>query len=398
MPELLVVIFLSCALLFAVYLLRQNKNIASAQREGPPEGDLDGDAGVRHLIASSDEVQGLYEKLGCSPQEAWKIEDLLRDLKGLIRAEVPDYPALLRALGEVQKQVERAEDGDAGQAMLGAWYRSEGGDLLREALTARGDRDSFLALLNRDPVGEPLPFIEQAPFFRDGQLIWRTPVEVTLIRKRPTDAARFAQLLEDLERTVANSGTPRNEAITGEILGGIARLRRDLLRESAYLPQGMRLVEARLSAWLAPFSDPSAQARKAGLDGVLEGLALLLCWPDPGTLDGPEAAHFREAVQQQAQGYLEAAWMHTPWLTARFLTHLIEAELTLLPLRARRRSRGSAATLRWVRDEVSAGRYDGDENIRRLQQQEEGGRYAHSLVYALLRLHRPPSSMTSQEG
>jgi hypothetical protein len=112
--------------------------------------------------------------------------------------------------------------------------------------------------------------------------------------------------------------------------------------------------------------------------------------------------------------------MHTPWLTARFLTDLLDVELAPLNREAKSvgesdlmlmsiiwrvlplsyywrfkvaRERASLARLArrlgQVRDEVDSGNYDAQEIAGRLRRYESEGLYVHSLVYALLRLTSP---------
>ena len=39
---------------------------------------------------------------------------------------------------------------------------------------------------------------------------------------------------------------------------------------------------------------------------------------------------FRDTSQRQARDYVEASWMHTPWLTTLLLTNLLDSELAVM--------------------------------------------------------------------
>jgi hypothetical protein len=114
-------------------------------------------------------------------------------------------------------------------------------------------------------------------------------------------------------------------------------------------------------------------------------------------MEASEVTNFKEMAQKHTRVYLESPWMQTPWLTNYILTNLLDSELVPLRKRAQRKPTSPVGMLQLIRDEVASGRYDSDENIRRLRQQEEKGLYIHSLVYPLLRLNRISSAMTTPE-
>lgn len=133
---------------------------------------------------------------------------------------------------------------------------------------------------------------------------------------------------------------------------------------------------------------------------------------------GQDDAQWHRDAANQAKTYLDSTWMHTPWLTARFLTDLFDVELAPLnreaasggqselqfhrPIlwvfdpryyfwrrklgRVRARLSRLAVLLKQVRDEVDLGNYDSGELAHRLRRFEGEGLYVHSLAYALLRL------------
>ena len=45
---------------------------------------------------------------------------------------------------------------------------------------------------------------------------------------------------------------------------------------------------------------------------------------------GQDNAQWHKDATKQAKTYIDSSWMHTPWLTARFLTDLLDVELAPL--------------------------------------------------------------------
>jgi hypothetical protein len=263
-------------------------------------------------------------------------------------------------------------------------------------LAVRADRAAVLAVLDRAPVEEALPFVEQIPLVRGGEVTWRTPVELALLRKRPADPVRFERLLEELERLVRGARLARREKARTELTEAIARVRRDARRDGAYMPTSLQALEPALLDWLLRAEAPATLRKREQLEELLAGLlrarrdlaqAALI---ERGLIE----AVLIESVRAQAQLYASSPWVQAPELTGQVLTNLLDAELALLPPASPATLADSAAVLRRVRGEVASGHYDGEETARRLRQQEEHGIYVHSLVYALLRVSRLPSDAT----
>jgi hypothetical protein len=375
---------------FHPFLARRNRPDGRANKTGEEWGI---DEELRKLIESSAELRSLYAQLGYSPEVDRKVEQLLNDMKMLIRAEVPDFTAFQRAIREAQEQLN-----EQGQRILPPenlpQTSSEQSNylLLQSVLEVENEQDKVLELLNRDPVYEQLPFIEQIPNYRDGQVIWRTPIEHSLIRKQPSDPDRFAQLIGETEELVKMKSFHRDRRLRKEVLEVTARLRQSLNSKNAYFPTPLKALEQKLTAWLHNKSGRTIQERKAQLDNFMRELISVRCKYAPDNtsrkpLRRSEPYKFKEAAQRHSKTYLEAPWMHTPWLTNYVLLNLLDSELDPLGKHTKRKPDSPAGVLQIVRDEVSSGRYDGEENIRRIRQQEEKDLYVHSFVYSLLRLH-----------
>jgi hypothetical protein len=260
-------------------------------------------------------------------------------------------------------------------------------------LAAGQDQTRILALLNRDPVYEQLPFIEQIPFYTDGKIVWRTPVEVTMLRKRPKDAERFVHRLDALAALFAAPEALLNTQAHREVQHEIARLQRDLQRPHGYLPTTLQALARKVSTCMQQSPNPTVRCQREALDRFLTACISVRRTYGCGaaaeyTLSAASLGRFREAAQQQAQYYLHTTWMHTPWLTLCVLTTLFDSDLAALSAARQHISPASVSMLTLIRAEVASGRYDHNETIRRLRQQEAQGVYVHSLVYPLLRLHR----------
>lgn len=364
---------------------------ASAAAE-PAEG-WDEDAALRRQVDETPELRSLYGKLGSLPEVEREAERITGDLKGLIRAEVPDFAAFDAALTEAEAQLAAASE-DPDGAPVRPRFRAENETLLRSVLAVRGDHEAVLRLLNEDPVDQLLPLVEQIPMVRNGEVIWRTPMELTLVRKRPARPDRFERLLDELDWLVRSARLRRRPAAREAVLAAIARLRRDAARENAYLPTPMQTLAAEVDVWLHRSLDPVTRRRREELDGLLRGVLRLR----QELASGTGGVGMGSTARAQAQLYAGQPWWHTPWLTSAVLANLLGTELAALPEKERGRPSASAQILRLVRDEVVSRHYDSDETIRRLRQQEERGLFVHSLVYALLRMNRLPSTPAEETG
>ena len=219
-----------------------------------------------------------------------------------------------------------------------------------------------------------------------------TPLEHSLVHKRPRDQERFASLLDQLENLFVETKHPQNRQIHEEVLEAIVRVRRDLVKETAYMPTAIVALESKIADYMAHSRDAATQARKDQLDALLEELIGFRhkYSIEPLNAESSGRAEFikrRQSVQQQSKKYLDAVWMQTPWLTTYMLTMLLDCELAVFDEETKLDADSAAGVLKIVRDEVSMGYYDSDESMRRLQYQETKGLYVNSLIYPLLRLN-----------
>jgi hypothetical protein len=347
------------------------------------------------LIASVPELRALYASLGYSPELESQATRLLRELNALIRTEIPDFAAFSRVMHHTQMHLKESMPTQNAPALLlqECTQQAYAAPLWQAVAAAGEDQAQVLALLNREPVYEQLPFIEQVPFYKDGAVIWRTPVEVTMLRKRPADVTRFGHLLEALEGLFTAPDVLLNSQARQDVLREIARVRRDVQRPHGYIPTSLQALARKVSICVQQSPDATAHGKRQALDRFLATCVSIRRTYSEAitatqTLSATSLRCFREAAQQQAQYYLHTTWMQTPWLTVYVLTTLLDADLAALPAVTRPPSPAAGHMLALIRAEVASGHYDRSETIRRLRQQEAQGVYVHSFVYPLLRLHR----------
>ncbi len=361
---------------------RRRRDLAAARFAAPvavveipvapePEPVLSEEEELRRLVEENEEVRALYDRLGFPPVLDRECRELLAELESQVRTEIPDYEAFRAALTEAEKSLPDSR------------FVGQDRELLEEVLRVANHPEAVLRVLDRDPVRGLLPVIEQIPMVRHGERVWRTPVELTLVRKRPADPDHFERLLDELERRVRGARLRRREQARTDLLDALARARRDARRDTAYMPTALRTLGAVLDAWLRG-APAEAVRRRDELEALLRGMVRV------------RRSRQFEAARAQAMRYADSPWMHTPGLTAYALTNLLDAELAALPEEERAPPSARAAVLHWVRDEVASSHFDGEETIRRLRGQEERGLFVHSLVYALLRLSRLPVPVTTE--
>lgn len=353
---------------------------------------------VQRLVEHVPELRVLYATLGYSPAFERQATQLVHELMALINVDIPDFATFTSAVHSVQAQLETPPAGtNMPMLLLQERIRTAHADPLWQAVLAAGqDQTQVLALLNRNPVYEQLPFLEQVPLYKDGQVIWRTPVEVSVLRKRPGDVERFARLLDALATPFVTPCVLLNAQARQEVADEIARVRRDLQRQTGYLPTALQALAQKVSRCLQEPPHTAVRAKREALDHFLAACVTVrraYSWDTSQghPLDAASLAHFKATAQQHAQYYLHTVWMHLPWLTTYLLTNLLDSELVAFSGEAGHATTSlatPAGRLALIRAEVASGHYDCDETMRRLRQQEEQGLYVHSLVYPLLRLQR----------
>jgi hypothetical protein len=306
------------------------------------------------------EIRALLQGLGHLPDLEIQSDRIMQELRSSIRAEITDFETFRSAVA---------------QAALKAKAMPAAGPFpLLEALAEASDRDAVQSILNADPIGGLVPFIEQIPVRKDGHLIWRSPVDHSLIRRRPADFPSFLANVQELERLYSQPIPAREDAPRLEVQDALMRLRRELEREKSYLPTPLQFLEMKLAEYKATSRRPGTAVSIEALLSLLDRIAALHNTP---ALSGA-------GVAEQVARYLATPGIQTPWLTNRLLSLALHGRLTAAT--GQRIGTLERRKLESIRSEIAAGYYDAAETARRLRRLERCGVDIMSLVYPLLRL------------
>jgi hypothetical protein len=388
-----------CFVSFALLFFRRAK---SAPIENSESSFADNNQDLPALIGNVPELHALYQKLGYSATVDRLAQEYLDELKSLIQTNIIDFKAFDEALQDVSSLVAQANDENGDAPHVITFLKAQ--NLYNEVVAVENDPDQVLRILNRDPVYEHLPFIEQIPVYKDGLLTWRTPIKHTIIRKHPSDPERFNGLLDELDKLFSRSGQHKQNAVRIEVLESIRRLRRDLQRDRAYLPTSIQALEKKVAEYIAYAPSAAILARREQLNLLLQDvIALRLQYHassrESQSLDSEEQTIYRGLIQKNVKKYIDARWMHTPWFTTYLLETMIDSEIDKLPKKNQKPTKTPDGLFMFLRNEVASGYYDCLETIRRLRQLENDGIFINSLIYGLLRVqNRMRNRMQKQES
>jgi len=322
---------------------------------------------VEDLLAKTPELRELLESLGLDSNRDQAVSRLMSELKLSIRAAIADYSAFRSALARAEIR-RRSMPDDKSFALL---------DLLRDA----PDEAATLAILNSDPIHSQVPFIEQIPVPRNGELTWVSPVDHSLIRRRPDDAERFKQAVAELEGLFSAPHRARLEPSRLAVLDAIVRLQRELERGRSYLPTPILFLETKLEEY-------RTKSLKRGAAEALEAvLATVGTLADLRNSAGTTNDSKEQALQLSALAshYLDTPGIQIPWLTSGILGLFLHPALTGAPGKIVKPRH--LVTMDLIRREIQNGFYDPEETAQRLRRMEALGFHVSSLVYPLLRLH-----------
>jgi hypothetical protein len=315
------------------------------------------------MIREIPELKQLAASLGYDPELEEEVARVMRELKAQIRADITafdDFCLKIRAAAEQSPGYEVPDRA-----------------LLEEILAAGPDSGAVLAILNRDPVNQQLPYIERVPVLKGGGVTWLTPMQHPNIEKRPADVHQFTSLIGQLETLFAAPHTGRDDQHRLEVQETIARIRRELSREKPYLPSLLQTLDARIYTWLnVSRGSPSQRSLKR----LLELLSQLeqVRW---ACENGQHCHGLASTAAKAAGAYQEDEKLRSRWLTDYLLSVLLAEPLvqTTAWLDGPARKR-----LRLIRSEILSGSYGAECLQGRIRRLEDDGLYASSLVYLLL--------------
>jgi hypothetical protein len=256
--------------------------------------------------------------------------------------------------------------------------------LLQEVLAAGADLERQRLLLEAEPLDHPLPFIEEIPVKRAGQVIWRSPIELEVLRRRPRAPERFRTLLQELADAVLAAPLDRRKSDREAIFVALERLRRDLERPKTYLPTPLLELIAKVEAWLLASRVAEATAKRRELENLLGELVEL----EAALARADGLAPLVARAHRLGDLYARAESLQVRVLTVRILHVLLAAEERLHPPDGKE---AGPALLAAICRETASGFFDPTETAHRLRRLTELGLVVHSLCFALLRLLRRDS-------
>jgi hypothetical protein len=382
------------------------------QEPSNPTRPWDRDKELRNFIENNDELSAIYRKLGYSVHVDQESQRILNQLKSLAGTAIVDptpsgfgrllYDARNVRFSQLHERAHKIDfdaprkAGKRGRVSLNKQTKQENPEKLKAFLNRHPNAVRAISLLLLDKLEELFKDAHSPLNTRGREALLSAVTEVRMaVRDRERERDRMLRFLlaedEDSRRASLYFKDPANA------LNSLDRAR----------DHWCRLVQDF-------FDDDPAHERKAQLDELLSNSLWVR------EIRGQDDAGWHKQAAEQAKAYINSSWMHTPWLTARFLTDLLDVELAPLNREAKSvgefdlmlmsiiwrvpplsyywrfkvaRERGRLARLarllEQVRDEVDSGNYDAQEIAERLRRYEGEEMYVHSLVYALLRLNSP---------
>ncbi len=327
---------------------------------------------MEELASAKPEFAALLAELGFDAQRTAEVQRLVADLRSSVHAYIPDFAAF-------RQRVRLA----AQASTIDSQYLVGDRELFNEVLRAGDDQRAVLSILNRDPLGQSLPFIERVPIKRAGDTVWVAPAEHAYLLKQPSDSKRFAELLTNLETQFRDPHPAIQDNARLQVLDAILRLRRDLGREKASFSAGIQTLESRIDAYGSSALEPHARVGLELLNRTIEDVESVVAGHiEPGVA--------RLKLREAAERYICRPHLHTTWMT-NYILHALLAPAQIET--ASRYSGRNKRRLELIRGEVAPGNYDASEITNRLRSLEQDGLYFSSLVYVLLRRHEDTTTL-----
>jgi hypothetical protein len=293
--------------------------LSNPTHQGEP---WDGDEELRRLIGSNDELSAIYRKLGYSVDLDQESHRILNQLKSLVGTEVDDptpsgFGRLLyearsvrfSQLHEREHKIDfdaRRKSGKRGRVSLNNQAKQEHPEKLKAFLNRHPNAVRAISLLFLDKLEELFKDIHYPLSIRGREALLSAVTDVrTAVRDREGERDRMLRFL-----VAENEDTRRASLYSKDPMSALKSL--DRAREHwCRLGQDF-------------FDDDPVHERKAQLDELL----LNSLWVRE--IGGQDNSDWHKDAAKQAKTYIDSTWMHTPWLTARFLSDLLDVELVPL--------------------------------------------------------------------
>ena len=265
----------------------------------------DGVEELRKAIERTDELRALYAKLGYSPYVERESRRIVNELKSLVSAEISDFAYFREYALELQKPKpgRRSPEPD----------EKEFYDTVAE-IVGEGDHQRLSEFVRNKPF--------EIPYMYEG-----------LVRGRASDPQRFNKLLDQLERLLKDlfrDAMGQCSTLGSELRFGFQQVRECVAQDGRgdlanALNKLGRVVELACNLEY----DDDAREKREQLNKLLSNSLRVR---DAG---GQDDADWHREPEKQAKTYLDSTWMHTPWLTTRILTDLLDVELAPLSREAK---------------------------------------------------------------
>ena len=286
------------------------------------------------LVSQNKEIRALYAKIGYSFDVEREAKELINGLEALVRTEILDFPAFQKALAALQTKIQQPKsEKDPDEEFLledkqtaskepltpDAARRQIDKILIADAASMMAGNSDFEELIAaRDDYEEMLKLLNKNYYCADGLPFYLT----RFLRTRPRNPAQFAKLLDELESLFTARWIPQSPEIRQDVLFHLSEVRQVLKREDENIVHSLGWLASKVhSACVTLDYDKTIREKNQQLDGVLWDLwderRKLNMWGS-NFLEG--SLQFRKAVQERAKEYVDASWMHTPWLTTYVLT------------------------------------------------------------------------------
>lgn len=322
---------------------------------------------VDELAANHPALARTLSDLGYAPGRTAEIRRIVTELRASIKTQIPDFPAF-------QEHLRSATRSAAQDSRLTAADKQ----LLERLIATGNNKEGAIAILDHDPVGERLPFVELVPVKRGSGTVWLAPTAEPPLLRRPADPSRFAELLNKLESLFRDPHPAVQDGVRVQVLDAIHRGGRELSRGNSYLVSTIQVLERRIMAYETSGHEPESRM-------LLDVLLKIIDKAESARSQAPAHDETRRELSQATELYLGYPKLYSRWITGYLMESLLmPAQIQSVAVR----SRQSRKMVELICGEIAGGHFNASEIARRLRSLERDGLYFSSLLYALLTLYQ----------
>jgi hypothetical protein len=326
------------------------------------------------------DVNALLLKLGYSPILEATCEHITSHLRRLLTVRIPDIEVFTQALQKAQEQwkeqIQPLNDSASYQY----------GEYLTELRAIPSD--SIEQYMNNQPQDKKIPFVEILPTIKEGNILWRSPIELSLLQRHPLDKDEFLRLLRELENTILQAPVPPAREPRDAVAREINRLRQAVHKPTAYIPTLLGTLEVTLRDCIHfTASDTVGKSREKAMQFIhalwtLQSTYTVL--KKNKINNSVNVPQFIEQTRKTSALYAEIAWLYTPTFSLILWEFLLFAELLQLQGITAHNGIQATALLQALHNEAAQGICHPQESRRKLHSLEEQGIVVSSLLYSVL--------------